>query len=119
MNAKLRIPKAAGDVAEAVESLALDKIDPNPSNPRSNWDAQQLEALAPSVRQTVIHPIIVRPMGQRFQIVDGERRYRAAALAKLTHIPAIVRRLSDAEALRKCWSATCSGRVSTPSKKRG
>lgn len=88
------------DAAELVRMIPVDQIDSHPENPRENWETdQQLNGLAPSLQEAFIHPIIVRPNGNRFQVVDGERRYRAAKLARMSEVPAIVRHLSDAEVL--------------------
>lgn len=82
--------------------IELTKICPSPKNPRKHHDARKLEELAASIQQKgVIEPIIVRPVkGKKtaYEIVAGERRYKAAAAAGLKDIPAIVRDLSDDEA---------------------
>jgi ParB family chromosome partitioning protein len=83
--------------------LPVDAIDAHPDNPRGDWNAQDLQSLAKSVRQLgVVQPIVVRPAPgrpERFQLVAGERRLRAVRLAKHNTIPALVRQLSEAEAL--------------------
>lgn len=75
-------------------------IDPNPYQPRSYMNEAALQQLAESIRQAgVVQPVLVRAAGDRYQIVAGERRWRAARLAGLDTIPAVVRAIADAEAL--------------------
>lgn len=78
-------------------TLSLDDIEPNRGQPRTEFDPEALNALADSIRENgVLQPILVRPiLGGGYQIVAGERRYRASRLAGLREIPAIVRELSD------------------------
>ncbi len=87
--------------AGAVRSLPVDLIDRSPFQPRREFDPEKLEELAQSIRaQGVVQPILVRPLeGGRYQLVAGERRWRAAQRAGLTEIPAQVRALDDASAL--------------------
>lgn len=82
-------------------ALAIGLIDRNPSQPRKHFDEAELEELAASIRtHGVLQPILVRPMpGGRFEIVAGERRWRAAQKAGVSAIPALVRSFSDREAL--------------------
>lgn len=77
--------------------LALDAIEPNPDQPRKHFASDALEALASSLRERgVLQPVLVRPLGDdRFALVAGERRWRAAQLAGLPEIPAFVRRDTD------------------------
>ncbi len=78
--------------ADEVRMLPIRLIDPNPEQPRRNFDPAALEELAASIRAVgVIQPIIVAPAGERYTIIAGERRYRASRLAELEEIPAIVR----------------------------
>jgi ParB family chromosome partitioning protein len=80
--------------------VTLDLIDASPLQPRVHFDAQGLEELAQSFRSGgVVQPIIIRPRGQRYELVAGERRLRAARLSGLERIAAIVRVLSDEQAL--------------------
>ncbi len=80
-------------------SLKISEIEPNRSQPRKSFDADALEELAQSIREHgVIQPILVRPLiGGGYQIVAGERRYRASRLAGLKEIPATVRELTEEE----------------------
>ena len=78
--------------------LYLDDIIPNRFQPRQIFDEKALKELAVSIKEHgVIQPIIVRNIGNKYEIVAGERRYKASALAGLTKIPAIVRNLDDKE----------------------
>lgn len=84
----------------ALQSIPVASIEPDPGQPRRTFDEDALAELAASIEQRgVIQPIIVRPHGHRFQIVAGERRWRAAQRARLHEIPAIVREFSEAETL--------------------
>lgn len=84
----------------AVRSIPIDQIDRNPEQPRKLFDDEQLEELKESIlAHGVLEPIIVRPIEGRYEIVVGERRWRAAKLAGLESIPAAVRPLSDREAM--------------------
>ncbi|KEO89463.1 chromosome partitioning protein ParB [Erythrobacter longus] len=83
------------------KSLPIASIQPLPGNPRKHFDEGALEELAASIASRgVIQPIIVRPKGNgRYQLVAGERRWRAAQKARLHQIPALVRELSDREVM--------------------
>ncbi|MEA3015920.1 MAG: ParB family transcriptional regulator, chromosome partitioning protein [Sphingomonadales bacterium] len=93
---------AAGSAAQrgGVQSIPVASIEPNLAQPRRTFDEEALAELADSIRaRGVIQPIVVRPHDGRFQIVAGERRWRAAQKARLHEIPAIVRDFDDAETL--------------------
>jgi len=91
---------AMATVIDGLRSIAVSDIRPNPDQPRQHFDSDALDELADSMRQRgVIQPIVVRPHGKNFQIVAGERRWRAAQRARLHQIPAVVRNLSDEETL--------------------
>ena len=92
-----------GGTRPAVTALAIDLVTPNPQQPRRRFDEAELDELAASIRQHgVIQPIIVRPdpdgSGQ-YQIVAGERRWRAAQRAQIHDIPAVIRPLDDRSVL--------------------
>lgn len=71
--------------------VALDKIAPNPMQPRSEFDGERLSELAESLRNNgVLQPLLVKRSGQTYIIVAGERRYRAARMAELTEVPVVV-----------------------------
>jgi len=77
-------------------SLAISRIRPNPWQPRQVFDTEMLEQLAQSIRsQGLLQPIVVRPAGDDYELIAGERRWRACALAELTHLPAVVRHVDD------------------------
>ncbi len=82
---------------DTLRSLPVDLISPGPYQPRSFFDADKLEGLAESIRhQGVIQPIIVRARGDKqFELIAGERRWRAAQIAGIEKIPAIVRDVPD------------------------
>jgi len=86
-------PTAAQDESVSdLREIALDRIEPDPDQPRRTFDEQALEELAQSIIQYgIVQPIVVTPIGDRFQIVAGERRYRAAGKAGLRTVPALVR----------------------------
>lgn len=82
--------------------IAIDSIKPNPYQPRHDFSEETLEELADSIRQHgLMQPIMVRqaPEGDGYQLVAGERRWRASALANLDHVPAIVRECNEREML--------------------
>lgn len=85
-----------------VLSLRISQIEPNRNQPRRNFDTESLAELASSIeKHGVLQPILVRPqIHGGYQIVAGERRYRASRLAGLTEIPVIVRDLSDSEMMQ-------------------
>ena len=96
------IPQAAQDdsAETAIREIAVTRISPNAAQPRRHFSREQLEELAASMREHgVLEPVIVRPKGKDYELVVGERRWRAAQLAGLKVIPAIVRELEDREAL--------------------
>lgn len=85
--------------SSAINDISLDSISPNPDQPRQLFDDEALEELATSIRQLgIIQPLSLRKTGpDTYQIIAGERRYRAALMAGLTSVPAYVRTASDAE----------------------
>ena len=84
------------ELHESMQEIRLDSISANPYQARTVWNEQELAELAASVKANgVIQPIIVRPAGVGYQLIAGERRFRASKLAGLTTIPALVRRASD------------------------
>lgn len=84
----------------ASEKLPLTKLSAGKYQPRRHFGSEELNALAESIRQHgVIQPVVVRPLaGDKYEIIAGERRCRAAKLAGLTAVPAVVRELTDREA---------------------
>jgi ParB family chromosome partitioning protein len=81
--------------------IPIDRIDPNPQQPRRRFDIGALDELAQSIRlHGVLQPIVVRALGDRYQLVAGERRWRAAQLAQIHQLPAVVRTYSDDDVLQ-------------------
>jgi len=79
-----------------VREVDIDLIGPNPEQPRTRFAEEKLEELAASIRVNgVVQPIVLRPSGSRYQIVAGERRWRAAQRAELRKIPAVIRDIPD------------------------
>ena len=92
---------AAKGPAAADQLVPIERISPNPDQPRKQFDADDLNDLASSIREKgVLQPLIVRKReGENFEIVAGERRWRAAQMAQLHALPVIVREFSDIEVL--------------------
>ena len=85
-------PQSKGGVRE----IEIARIMPNPNQPRVQFDEDSLDELADSIRERgVLQPILLRPEGEDFQIIAGERRWRAAQRASLHTIPAIVREIDE------------------------
>ena len=83
-----------------INSLPVEAIEPNPLQPRSVFDAARLAELSQSIRANgIIQPLIVRKVGEKFYLVAGERRWRAARLAGLAEVPVVVQDMSDAKVL--------------------
>ena len=86
------------DNEEEIQDLNLSDIRPNPYQPRKNFDDKSLKELADSIKENgVFQPIIVRQSVKGYEIIAGERRFRASKLAKKTTIPAIVRDFSESQ----------------------
>ena len=86
---------------DELRTVAVELISPNPRQPRTSFDEATLTALSESVRERgILQPVLVRPVpGGRYELIAGERRWRAAQMAGLTAVPALVRDRDDAEAL--------------------
>ncbi len=81
---------------ESAHELELDRVEPNPFQPRTVFDDDEIRALAESIRVSgVLQPVLVRPVNGHYQLVAGERRLRAARLAGLERIAAVVREVDD------------------------
>jgi ParB family chromosome partitioning protein len=99
-------PPAPAPVAPAVPrgvplEVDLDRLAPNPRQPRVQMDQAPLDELAQSIRVNgIIQPIVVRRVGERFEIVAGERRWRAAQIAGLLRVPVVIREIPDAQLLQ-------------------
>jgi ParB family chromosome partitioning protein len=90
----------APDKGEALAEIPIDQIQPNPLQPRKSFAPEALSELAKSIKATgVIQPVVVRRVSGGYQLIAGERRWRAAREAGLATIPAVVREASDVESL--------------------
>jgi ParB family chromosome partitioning protein len=79
--------------------LRIERIEPNRDQPRKSYDKELLIELASSISEHgILQPLVVRPMGSKYQIVAGERRWRAANIARIVEVPAIVMELDDKKA---------------------
>jgi ParB family chromosome partitioning protein len=92
---------APKDEPEELRQLPVELVTPNPHQPRTAFEDEALVGLADSIRaRGILQPVLVRPLvGGRFELIAGERRWRAAKMAELDSIPAIVRRDDDAASL--------------------
>ncbi len=98
-------PKVPPDkeLEESLRELPLASISPNPYQARTVWDDQDLLELAESIKANgVIQPVIVRPFQGKYQLIAGERRFRAAEMAALATVPALVREVSEEQLFE--WS---------------
>jgi ParB family chromosome partitioning protein len=85
----------------AKTEVDIDRIAPSPFQPRRTFDDAKLQELATSIRhQGIIQPLVVRPKGEHFELIAGERRWRAALKAGLSKVPIVVREASDHDALQ-------------------
>ena len=81
--------------------LNLDQLSPNPFQPRSDFDQEKLDELAQSIKEHgIIQPIVVRHVEGKYQIVAGERRWRAAQIAGLEKVPVVVKEMDDASMMQ-------------------
>ena len=88
----------AQEPASAAQELLIKNIASNPYQPRCNFDEEKLQELAASIKEFgVVQPVVVRKKGRSYELVAGERRLRAAGLAGLTKVPAIVKDYDDAK----------------------
>jgi ParB family chromosome partitioning protein len=95
-----KVNSEKSEETKGMVSIELSKITAGGFNPRTTFNESDLRELAESIKQVgVLQPVLVRPKGRKFEIVCGERRFRASVLADTKTIPAIVRSLSDDEAL--------------------
>ena len=93
-------PRDGGDAGESVHQLQLASIVPSPLQPRKDFRPEALQELVDSIRQHgIIQPLIVRQSGARFELIAGERRFRAAQEIGLATVPVIIRTANDLEVL--------------------
>jgi len=96
------VPSGLAAVAteNGVRKVSLDRVVPSPLQPRRDFTEESLRELADSIReQGIIQPLVVRPVGERLELIAGERRWRAARLAGLSEVPVIERPATDREVL--------------------
>lgn len=94
------LPDTTATPSEDLQEIQIELIDPSPSQPRTNFDESRLEELAQSIRSNgIVQPLLVRRHGLRYQLVAGERRWRAAQRAGLDRVPAVVRDIPDEKLL--------------------
>lgn len=90
------------DEGENTQTLRISEIDPNKDQPRKHFDFEALQTLAESIKENgVLQPLLVRPLPSgRYQIVAGERRWRASKMAGLDELPVLIRELSDSQTMQ-------------------
>jgi ParB family transcriptional regulator, chromosome partitioning protein len=94
-------PKTESSQESLPKQVAVDRITTSPFQPRRSFDEAKIDELASSIRnQGIIQPLIVRPKNDGFELIAGERRWRAAIRAGLSHVPILVRDASDHEAMQ-------------------
>ena len=82
-------------------TLRISEIEPNRLQPRKDFDEEAIASLADSIKDHgLLQPIVVRPYGRAYQIVAGERRWRAARVAGLGEVPVVIKEFSDSEAMQ-------------------
>jgi len=93
----------SGDGVSGLLEVPVNAVAPNPKQPRTQWDADEIEALAASIREVgILQPIVVRRAGEDgYELVAGERRLRAAKVAGLATVPVVLRDTGDADLLRE------------------
>jgi ParB family chromosome partitioning protein len=100
LGALLSSPGPTATEAPAAVEIPIDSIVRNPNQPRKDFSDKALRELAASLGQSgVLQPVVVRRLGEGYQLVVGERRWRAAKLAGLTRIPAVIRETTDAQSM--------------------
>jgi ParB family transcriptional regulator, chromosome partitioning protein len=93
-------PVLKGALTDTLIQVDIDLIDPSPYQPRTRFREEALEELSRSIQSSgIVQPLVVRKMGNRFQLIAGERRWRAAQRAALNRVPVVVREVSEAMAL--------------------
>ena len=95
------LPSSTGREEAGLREIPVELIEPNPSQPRGDFDEDALVALSESIKlRGVLQPLVVRPLpGGRYELIAGERRLRAAKLAELDRVPSIVRPTEESERL--------------------
>src|SRR4030095_5736738 len=92
--------RPANPIADDFLQIEIDRIVPNPRQPRESFDASEPEDLAESIRKAgILQPILVRETGSGYELVAGERRLRAARMAGLARVPAMVQKIDNGRSL--------------------
>jgi len=100
INTRVSAPAPLEELGERIQNLPLAQIIPSPLQPRHEFPTEHLQELVESIRERgIIQPLIVRKVGEKYELIAGERRWRAASELKLPEAPAIVRQASDREVL--------------------
>ena len=100
INPRVAAPAPVEELGERIQNLALTQIIASPLQPRTEFRSEHLAELVESIRERgIIQPLIVRKVGDKYELIAGERRWRAATELKLTEAPAIIREASDVEVL--------------------
>jgi ParB family chromosome partitioning protein len=100
INTRVAAPAPVEELGERVQSIPLDQIVASPLQPRHEFRSEHLQELVESIReQGIIQPLIVRKVGEKYELIAGERRWRAAKELKLAEAPAIIRKATDREVL--------------------
>jgi ParB family chromosome partitioning protein len=100
INSKVASPTPVSELGERVQQIPLDQIIPSPLQPRTEFRGERLQELIDSIREHgVIQPLIVRQRDDKFELIAGERRWRASKEVGLAEAPAIVRQATDLEVL--------------------
>src|SRR6185436_16977729 len=100
INPRVASPTPSVEAGERIQTVPIDQIIPSPWQPRTDFRDENIQELAESIREKgVIQPLIVRRAGEKFELVAGERRWRAAQRVGLKDAPVIVREASDQDVL--------------------
>ena len=100
INTRVAAPAPVEELGERIQSLPLSRIIPSPLQPRTEFRSEHLAELVESIRERgIIQPLIVRQVGDKYELIAGERRWRAATELKLPEAPVIVREATDREVL--------------------
>ncbi len=100
INTRVAAPAPVEELGERIQSLPLDQIIPSPLQPRHEFQSEHLQELIDSIRDRgIIQPLIVRKVGTKYELIAGERRWRAARELNLAEAPTIIRQASDREVL--------------------
>ncbi|HEY9609630.1 ParB/RepB/Spo0J family partition protein [Allocoleopsis sp.] len=92
---------ASEEESSVPHTLPLDQITLPPTQPRRYFDPQAMQSLVESVKsEGILQPLLVRPVGEKYEVIAGERRYRAAQEAELTEVPVTVREMTDDQAVQ-------------------